>query len=64
VVTMESLESDSQFIVPPDFQNESSSTATSGNLQLEPSGSEDHSPEQFEQKDFGDEPKNDPFVNN
>jgi len=55
---MESSVFESQLVVPPDFLNESSSTPTSGNLQLEPQVREGHSPEQFEQQDSGDETTN------
>ena len=60
---MESLESERQWAVPPDFQNKnpsipSSKILTSGNLQLEQQGPENRSPNQFEQQDSGDESTN------
>ena len=63
VVTMESLESERQWAVPPDFQNKnqsipSSKILTSGNLQLEQQGPENRSPKQFERQDSGDESVN------
>ena len=58
VVTMESLKSERQWAVPPDFQNKSSKILTSGNLQLEEQGTEIRSPKQFEQQDSGDESMN------
>jgi hypothetical protein len=60
---MESSVSESQLLVPPDFQNESS-IRSSSSLRLPVTSnwshkdSEGHSPEQFEQQDSGHEPTN------
>ena len=58
VVTMETLESERQWAVPPDFQNKSLEIRTSGNLRLEQQGPENRSPKQFERQDSGDESVN------
>ena len=58
VVTMESLDSERQWAVSPDFQNKSSKIRASCNLQLEQQGPENRSPNQFEQQDSGDESTN------
>jgi hypothetical protein len=56
---MVTLESESQWLVPPNIQNESSiRTVTSDNFQLLQQGSEDRSPKEFERHDAGDEHMN------